>query len=126
MAIQNNSPIINFDRGIGRIGNQGVQETLSDQTKTKLAPSEANTSGMVARLQNAPTLSSQTRMAVMPYISDREILSPHKFEDELKKAMKALDQMGDHEALNEMRSAIEEHQNLQEALQYFREMLFAG
>ncbi len=126
MAIHTNSSIINFDRGIGRIATQREGDVAQALTKAKLSPTEATTSGMVERLRSAPTLEHQMRMAVMPSVSDRALLSPAHFENALQDAHSFLDPNSKDPAIQNMKTVLEDHQALRDALSYFRDLLYAG
>lgn len=125
--------ILNFDRGIARILVQEAEAGRPLPHQRKLSPSETIALRQISGMVDAKNLSSAVARALAPSVGDRQVLRQEVFEPALAAAaakLRALvDQAGDPgttATLKGMIGVLEEQQDLQDTLTYFRSLLIAG
>lgn len=125
--------ILNFDQGIARILTQEPTTAHTVLDRRKVTPSEAGSARMIDRVINARNIGADLQRALMPKLSDKKTLQPHVFDAALGAAARALkdaaakaDNPDDAKVLAAMTAVLDEHGDLQETLNYFRNMLIAG
>lgn len=124
--------ILNLDAGISRVvwDTPGPAVALPD--RRQLAPSELPTTQQLDRLLQVDNLDAVLARALRPAVDSPEVLRPDKFEDALRSAGAALEEVigstagADRQAIEDLARVLDEHGELKAALDYYRDMLIAG
>ena len=100
--------------------------------RRQLPPSELAATQQLNRLLLSDTIESSLLVAIRPSIASRDILRPERFRDGLRAAGRGLKRAlegasgEDKQALEGLDAVLEEHAELETALDYYRDMLIAG
>lgn len=125
--------ILNFDSGISRVvWDPQVQSGGSLPDRRELAPTEIPTPQQLDRLLLPENVETSLLRAMRPSVQSPDVLRPDRFEDGLRAAGRAIERAigsvsgEDQQALQGMHDVLKEHEELQTALHYYRDMLIAG
>jgi hypothetical protein len=124
--------ILNFDSGISRVVWDTPGQTGALPDRRQLPPSELAATQQLNRLLLSDNIEAALAMALRPSIASRDILRPDRFRDGLRAAARGLKRAlegasgEDKQALEGLDTVLQEHADLEAALDYYRDMLIAG
>ena len=124
--------ILDFSTGISRIvqGPSGPVANLPE--RHQIAPSDLAGVLQLARFVAADNIDAVVSRSLLPSVESREVLLPERFEATLRSAASAVGMAieratGDEKReLEALAAVLRDHQELQYALNYARDMLIAG
>jgi hypothetical protein len=117
-------PVINFDTGIEGIISSGFGAGVQDRSETPgYRPTGDQIPQRLAAVLRADSFDDLVRDFVRPAMIDADILSPDRYEAELKKCLGALADDPQRPELAKMRGLLEQEVGLRELLTTYRSLL---
>ena len=124
--------ILDFNTGISGIVRGRPAGSASLPERHQIAPSELSGMLQLARFIAADNIDAVVGRALQPSVESREVLLPERFEAAMQSAVSAIGAVIERATGNEKRdleglaTVLRDHQELQYALNYARDMLIAG
>jgi hypothetical protein len=132
MTINTGLERYSLDRGLESIS-QNTRPEVPLPDASHLPPAETLNRPELDRVLHQPTLRDFLARELMPQVSDRQLLTPQRFEGTLRQAAQTLRDMpstgntgGSSPAIAKAARALAEESNLRELLNMYRSTLFQG